>query len=202
MALTNCPECGGQVSDRAGICVHCGAVLNAGLAAKIKTSPEKKRSQVPGASKLAVLDSLDHKFDHPGFITFDRSMLFGTAGSLLIILSVFLPFASIGAFSISLSRGSDGIIVIIAAVIVLATALLSRLPGVIALGISGMIQTLLTILKISVFFGDSSHEDTIFGIISIKAETGAYVMLLGTALVIAAVVFKIMTFIKSKKKES
>ena len=27
MALIKCPECGGQVSDRADVCIHCGYPL-------------------------------------------------------------------------------------------------------------------------------------------------------------------------------
>lgn len=27
MALINCPECGGQISEKATECVHCGAIL-------------------------------------------------------------------------------------------------------------------------------------------------------------------------------
>ena len=28
MALINCPECGKEVSDKAAVCIHCGAPLN------------------------------------------------------------------------------------------------------------------------------------------------------------------------------
>lgn len=195
MALTTCPECGGKVSDRAGICVHCGFVLNAEI------SPERKKTQVPAASKLAVLDSLDHKFDHPGFITFDRSMITGAAGSLLVFLSVFMPFASIGIIKVSQSQGSDGIIYSVLAFAALAFSFLSGLPGVITLGASAVIMAFFTVVKAVSLFGDSAPDSGLFKELRVMPQLGFYVLILGTILIIAAAVFKVLAFV-NKKKES
>lgn len=34
MALIKCPECGGQVSDKAPTCIHCGCPLTSNIASK------------------------------------------------------------------------------------------------------------------------------------------------------------------------
>ena len=45
MALINCPECGQQVSDKAAVCIHCGAPLK-------ETAPEPVYISFPQTSAL------------------------------------------------------------------------------------------------------------------------------------------------------
>ncbi|MCR4689322.1 MAG: zinc ribbon domain-containing protein [Saccharofermentans sp.] len=197
MSLINCPECGGKVSDQAGVCVHCGYVLNEAKAKAIGGVGASEETK-PQAAASSGLDFLDTKFNHPKFLTFDRSFLFGGIGSILIFSAVFMPFIALGLIELSLSQGQDGIIFIIVAIAGLLFSALANLPGVITLGLTSIIMTILSIFE-TVNISSKPADSGLFKDAAYTPQIGFFIIILGTILLIIATVFKIKRFIKSKK---
>ncbi|MCD8398666.1 MAG: zinc ribbon domain-containing protein, partial [Lachnospiraceae bacterium] len=64
MALIRCPECGGQVSDKAAACIHCGCPLNISREKTFKiifvnfttSSPKLQSRIIDGFSKFIYID--------------------------------------------------------------------------------------------------------------------------------------------------
>lgn len=56
MALIDCPECGGQVSDRAPTCPHCGVPI---ADARTRSEPQDARSEPQGAAPAAATEERD-----------------------------------------------------------------------------------------------------------------------------------------------
>jgi cytochrome c biogenesis protein CcdA len=54
MALIKCPECGGEVSDKARACPHCGAPLDPAISPAVGT-PQVARRPVPVTTGRVVL---------------------------------------------------------------------------------------------------------------------------------------------------
>lgn len=65
MALIRCPECGGQVSDKAAACIHCGCPLNISREKTFKiifvnfttSSPKLQSRIIDGFSKFIYIDN-------------------------------------------------------------------------------------------------------------------------------------------------
>lgn len=72
MALMNCPECGGQVSDKATACPHCGApITTTSLAPDSKTPPPQ----------VVKVERTGAAWEGTGFVLIVLGMFIGIGGA-------------------------------------------------------------------------------------------------------------------------
>ncbi len=201
MALISCPECGKQISDKAAVCIHCGYALNEEKmkALNIKGT-EVTESKAAGTSFFTKLDILESKFSHPKFITLDRSMILGIAGSFISFISLFMPFMSLGIIEISLNKTDDGIFFIVATILSLVFAFLSGLPGAITYGLATGATVLFSVLEITHLFDQPDTDNIFLKDATLRPEIGTFILILGIAVMVTGLVFKIIPLAKRSRK--
>ncbi|MCD8174555.1 MAG: hypothetical protein LUD41_01215 [Phascolarctobacterium sp.] len=115
MALINCPECGGLVSDMANFCPHCGYVLENPAAETIggdseaeivtdsSANSDNSKSEIPVPETMTQLDE-----PHSHAIMGTTFVLFGILIVLLSFLGGVIGFIVIGLVGlIMLGAGAD-----------------------------------------------------------------------------------------------
>lgn len=174
-----CGSCGKEINEGATFCPNCGAAIKPKSAAT-NTQPNGNFQQSFNAQQLMS-----------GITSNPNLNIFGIIAGVILLLSAFLPFASISVFgssmSVSLIDGGDGVIVIILALVGIVFSVLGKNIVVI---VSGVISTLLFFVELAQM--TSSYEDEFMNELAssmIHKGIGFYFLLIGAVcLIIAGIV--------------
>lgn len=93
MAIINCSECDGRVSDRAPICPHCGVANDTDIGANVYVNNEQLNIKIGGLPVEVKVVDIEMSF--MAMVTFMVKLAFAALPAALIILVIVTLFGGV-----------------------------------------------------------------------------------------------------------
>lgn len=180
-----CIKCGERLNENDVFCPKCGTKVE-----KVEGNQENFQDQARNTFndiKNTATDFVQN--DHSGFIDkfIKQNNLVGIVGCVIILISCFLTFASVGAFGYSqsvslMSEGKDGIIFLVLAIV---TAVLIFIKQDIGALIGGIITGGFGLYEIIDFNSALGAYSSM-----VSKGVGYYLLLIGSIFLLASVIVK------------
>lgn len=174
-----CGQCGTPNKDDAKFCASCGAPLKAVSTASPSSSSSFTDTVSSAAStfKDSAIEKSSKAMDIPAII-----------GSILLIISLFLPFATVDFFvteSVSLMDSSNGIFFLILAVLVIVFAALKKDILVLIFSAITFGLMLIIVIDFNSSLGDLSYYANV-----ITKNIGFYLLIISSLIMLGSPIVK------------